>query len=474
MRRFIFLFFFAPISVFAESGDSLLSTLSERIAEEPFRLFTAIMFFGAVLHTFLASKFVAISNKVKRKHYEETRGELMHSAKAEFFHLLGEVEAIFAIWIIPLIVGFIISKGWHSTVEYFETRHYTEPIFVVVIMTIAASRPILIFSETMLSFVVKLFGKGKPSYWWFAILAFAPILGSFITEPAAMTIAALLLAKHIYELKPSAAFSYATLGLLFVNISVGGALTNFAAPPVLMVAAKWGWSSKFMFLHFGLEAIIGIFLGTIFYLLIFSKELKRLNEVAKGVDKQHVAESVPASIIFAHIGFLLWTVVNAHNVPFLIWGFLLFMAFTSITSNHQSKISIKGPLLVGCFLAGLVTHGGLQEWWIQAVLTRLGDSALFFGSVFLTSFNDNAAITYLASLVEEFQSNFQLQYAVVSGAIVGGGLTVIANAPNPAGQSILSKFFTNGVIKPINLLLGATIPTIMMVVSFRVIGKMLS
>ena len=72
-------------------------------------------------------------------------------------------------------------------------------------------------------------------------MTIAPILGSFITEPAAMTIGALLLAKKIYKHKPKATFAYATLGLLFVNVSVGGTLTHFAAPPVLMVASTWSW-----------------------------------------------------------------------------------------------------------------------------------------------------------------------------------------------------------------------------------------
>ena len=138
--------------------------------------------------------------------------------------------------------------------------------------------------------------------------------------------------------------------------------------------------------------------------------------------------------------------------------------------EYQSHIAIKESLLVGCFLAGLVTHGGLQEWWIEAVLSRLGDLTLFLGSVILTAFNDNASLTYLASLVPEFMDNFRLQSAVVSGAIVGGGLTVIANAPNPAGQALLSKYFPNGIVKPLPLLLGALFPTILFMFIFRCVN----
>ena len=58
-----------------------------------------------------------------------------------------------------------------------------------------------------------------------------------------------------------------------------------------------------------------------------------------------------------------------------------------------------------------------------------------------------------------------LKYAVVAGAVTGGGLTVIANAPNPAGQSILQRYFPEG-ISPLGLLLGALAPTVIMGLCF--------
>ena len=88
---------------------------------------------------------------------------------------------------------------------------------------------------------------------------------------------------------------------------------------------------------------------------------------------------------------------------------------------------------------------------------------LFLGATALTAVNDNAAITYLATLVPGFTE--ELKYAVVAGAVTGGGLTVIANAPNPAGQSILQRFFPNGV-SPLNLLVAALAPTAIMALAF--------
>ncbi|NJM38721.1 MAG: hypothetical protein HC845_13110 [Akkermansiaceae bacterium] len=118
---------------------------------------------------------------------------------------------------------------------------------------------------------------------------------------------------------------------------------------------------------------------------------------------------------------------------------------------------MRGPILVGFFLAGLVIHGGLQAWWLSPIISSLGEWPLFIGSTILTSFNDNAAITFLASQVEGLSP--QLKYAVLAGAITGGGLTVIANAPNPAGQALLGRFFGSGV-SPVKLMLAALLPTI--------------
>jgi predicted cation transporter len=134
-----------------------------------------------------------------------------------------------------------------------------------------------------------------------------------------------------------------------------------------------------------------------------------------------------------------------------------------VTEDYQSEFSLRSPVLVGFFLAGLVIHGGLQQWWIAPVLGSLSELPLMFGAITLTAFNDNAAITYLATLVPTMTEG--MKHAVVAGAVAGGGLTVIANAPNPAGQSILSKHFAEG-ISPGGLLLGALVPTAIMTLCF--------
>ena len=100
---------------------------------------------------------------------------------------------------------------------------------------------------------------------------------------------------------------------------------------------------------------------------------------------------------------------------------------------------------------------------IAPVLASLGQRPLFVGATILTAFNDNALVTYLATLVPSLAN--PMKVAVVAGAVTGGGLTVIANAPNPAGQAILARFF-GGAVPPLGLLLSALLPTIVAALLF--------
>ena len=474
-----------PLDSYASMPNAgVLETLSARVAENPFNLVATLIFALAICHTFCASYFMKLSHEIQHKHVQKrikdgTIGTEHDDVSflAQILHYFGEVEAIFGIWVLALVAAIWSSFGLETVIDYIGHKvNFTEPAFVVIIMTLAATRPILNFTENCLKMVASL-GKGSPAAWWLTILTLAPILGSFITEPAAMTIAALLLGKQFYAFRPSKVFEYATLGLLFVNISVGGTLTNFAAPPVLMVAAPWKWTSSFMLENFGWKAVVGIIISNIVYFLIFRKEFKQIEKNAEklknpGTDELEVSSSdqsnlVPFWVTAVHIAFMGWTVFMAHYPVLFIGGFLFFLGFYSSTPQHQNKLELKAAMLVGFFLAGLVIHGGLQAWWIAPVLGSFGETSLMIVATVLTGFNDNAAITYLSTLVPNFSDG--LKYAVMAGAVTGGGLTVIANAPNPAGQAILSKYFTNRTIKPQYLLLGALIPTIILGLTFMLI-----
>jgi hypothetical protein len=450
--------------------SGIFAKLGHRIQGEPFNLLGTLIFVAAIAHTFLASNLMKISHRLEHEFHaleeveqssptdhriSKQRDRLQF--RAQLFHFLGEVEAVFGIWLIPLFLAILLMKGWPTLVGYASSVNAAEPIFVVVVMAIAGSRPVLSFTETCLAGVARL-GGSTVAAWWLAILTIGPLVGSFITEPAAMTICALLLRQKVYDLKPSPALRYATLALLFVNISVGGTLTHFAAPPVVMVATRWNWDLGFMLSNFGWKAVAGILIANAIYYFRFRTELKQLRPREIGIAAKE--RPLPTPIIVTHLLFIAWTVLVSHYPILVILGFLFFLAFVDATRRHQVVTSLRSPLLVGFFLLALVIHGGCQQWWIEPVLSSLSEWPLMLGATLLTALNDNAAITYLASLVPGFSDS--LKYAVVAGAVAGGGLTVIANAPNPAGQSILLSRFGEEGISPLRLFFWALLPTAIM------------
>ena len=441
----------------------LWSELAAAVAADRFLVAGTLVFFAAVAHAFLCPSIARLAH----------RAEKLGGLKGAALHLLGEVEAVFGLWAIVLFLLMVCwpGKGWDFAARYVETGEYVatgsggpskfiEPLFVFVIMVMAASKPVMALASGLLGGVGRIFG-GSATAHWFVVLTLAPLLGSLITEPAAMTIGAMLLSAQFYRLKPSESLRYATLALLFVNVSVGGSRTHFAAPPVVMVAAKWGWGLKDVFAHFGLAAIVSILLSNLTYLLWFRRELTTLKGVA---EESAAAPPMPVWVVVFPLACMVCTVLmlTEHRPVLMMGGFLVFLAFTAATSRWQPAPALRGPALVGFFLAGLVVLGGVQGWWISPVLGRMGEGALLAASTVLTAFNDNAAVTYLASQVPAFSAAGPeaeaLRHAVLAGALAGGGLTVIADAPNPAGQSILAPWFTEGV-SAWRLFLWALAPT---------------
>jgi Putative Na+/H+ antiporter len=469
-----------PLSAYqSEASGGLAAALVARIQTDPFNAIASAIFLLAVLHTFFAARFIGASRRVQHRRNAEAAAAgrpAAPSVAAELLHFLGEVEVVFALWGVPLVIAIALSRGWTTAVHYLnDTVNYTEPMFVVVIMALASTRPIVELAEGAVRRIASI-GGGRPAAWWMTILTIGPLLGSFITEPGAMTICALLLGRQFYDLRPKPALKYATLGLLFVNVSLGGTLTHFAAPPILMVARPWEWTTPFMLGHFGWRAAVAIGISTLLYYFVFRREFRALASRPAVPDvipspPEAAAYSpamlpIPWWVTSAYVLFIVWTVVNAHYPALFLGGFLFFLGFDRATAAYSTLSDFKTPLLVGFFLAGLVVHGGLQAWWIAPVLSSLTETPLFLGATILTAFNDNALITYLATLVPNLHEG--LKHAVVEGAVTGGGLTVIANAPNPAGQALLGRFFDDAV-HPLYLFAGAAVPTCIAALAFRLL-----
>ncbi len=463
---------------------SLWQEWTQSTQADYFNLVACGIFLAAIVHAFLVFKISAYAKKQDETHAGSFAQSPLKKFISQALHLLGEVEVVFVLWAVVLLLALILNpeKGWGVMIQYLRggdlqgtdsapTSKFIEPIFVMVVMVVASTKPVLDFTAFLLNRLVKFFG-GTPAAGWFVILTIGPLLGSLITEPAAMTIAALLLASQFYVYKPSVSLSYATLALLFVNTSVGGSLTHFAAPPIVMVAGHWGWGLVEVFNQFGLASIFTILISNTAYFFFFRKELLSFKNKSETVSSLQS----PVWLVLIHLSFIAAFVVflTKHQLATIWVLFTVFLIFLKFTRGHQQPIAWRSPVLVGLFLAGLVILGGLQSWWIAPILVRLDQVTLMISTIVLSAFNDNATIAYLAAQVPQLSENTSaaagLRQAVIAGALAGGGMTVIANAPNLAGQTLLSKFFEGGV-SPLRLAIWALFPTIIATASFWLVQR---
>ena len=410
----------------------------------------ALLFAVALVHTFSAKFFERLSHRLPEH--------------AGLFHLLGEVEVVFGFWAIVLIVCMAFGQGGAQALAYAESRQYTEPLFVFVVMVVAASKPVLNCVLALVDALSRFMPMpGALAKVWLG-LCVVPLLGSAITEPAAMTLAALLLAPQVFRKDVPEPHKYLALGVLFVNISIGGTLTSYAAPPVLMVASAWQWDSAFMFSQFGWKSAVAVVVNASVAVFFLRHHLPP----AQATDAFNAADTTPAFVVAVHLVFLTGVVALAHHPVAFVGLFLMFLGFTQAYARYQNALILKEALLVAFFLAGLVVLGGMQQWWLQPLVSNMDPHILFLGTTVLTAFTDNAALTYLGSLIENISD--EAKYSLVAGAVAGGGLTVIANAPNPAGVALLRSGFSDASIGAGGLLLGALFPTMVAMAALAWLG----
>lgn len=418
--------------------EAEITTLSQRAG--------SVIFALTVLHTLFVKQLSQAALRFPKK-----------SLKARLLTHLGEVEVAFGFWAIIFLVILSVLDGFTTTFSYLRSRVFDEPLFVFVILIVCSTTPMLHLAERWIWRLARTLPLKPSLALYVTIMILGPLLGSFITEPAAMTVTALILLKYFFKKTESLEFKVQTFGLLLMNISIGGALSNYAAPPVLMVARVWNWTPYFMFANFGWKSVLACSLSTTAIAWWNRKEIASIPLKTK-LSKSEESNHTPLWIQVSHLVFLAGCVLGAHNIQALFFLFVSFLIFIRVTHTHQKRLRVKEAFLIALFLAGLVILGGVQSWWIEPLIHRLSEFPLYLGAIVLTAFTDNALLTYLGSTVEGLSASSQ--YALVAGAIVGGGLTLIANAPNPLGYSLLKDSFGKDGISGVQLFRAALFPTL--------------
>jgi hypothetical protein len=408
----------------------------------PPELLAALCFSAALTNALLAGQLAKLGNRPIRNRFA------LH-----LIHYLSEIEVIFGFWALVYLLLFAGVMGLQNAIDWTRMRNFSEALFIVAIMIVASTKPILNLARQGIHLFAKQLPLPTTIAPYFSILLIGPLLGSLITEPAAITVCALLLHQEVLPTHASPKLLYSTLAFLFVSISIGGLLTNFAAPPVLMVATHWGWTTPFMFLAFGWKAILAVAINAAVVSKLNAHELSKFTPKAL----PETENSTSRFTILFSIVFLFAMIRFSHEPIRLGLSFAVFLFFYARTRAEQNELKVKSAIFVGFFLAGLVVLTTEQAFWLKPVLSELHDFTLYLSAIALTAVTDNAALTSLAGQVPDL--SLTARYAVVAGAVAGGGLTLIANAPNPAGFAILKTRF-HGRLNPSTLFKWALIPTL--------------
>jgi hypothetical protein len=429
-----------------------------------FQIASTIIFFLAIVHTFMTPFLFTFSEKYAARKLTTPENWKRYHFLSEVLHLLSEVEVVFGLWLLPLLSAFTLLKGWEQTIDYLNTRGYTHAIYITVVLVVIGSRPIITFAEKLLEWIARL-GGDTPGAWWWTILTIGPLLGALIKEPAAMALSAILLSKKFYPYYPSRNFRYATLGLLFANISVGGMLTSFSSRALFIVADRWKWNWAYMLTRFGWKDLIGMILSTGIYYLIFRKEFQKglFPKKLPALEKEEAEHPTPLWITLVHLGFVALIVITGETAPLFLGVFMIFLAFWKATSFYQTPLHLHSAVLIGFFFASLIIHGELQGWWIIPLMQNLNHFGAMVVSFVLSAFVDNAIVSYITLELPHYDD--LKHYLVISGAMSAGALTVIANAPNPVGHAILRASF-KGKISFLGLFLGAITPSLIYLTLF--------
>lgn len=421
------------------------------------------LFVLSIIHMFLAPWFTRLYRFFQHKKIVFPERWKKYLWLSEFFRLIGRIELVFILWSIPLFFLFIYTEGYRITMAYFNTRNYTFALFIMIMWILLGSKPISYLAEHTFAKIASI-GRQSPKSWWLTVMFVAPLSTSFLKETGAIIIATTLLAKYFYDLSPSSKFAYATMGLLFSNISVGGLLTASSSRSLSMVYPVLRWSHSEVIINFGWKALLAICISTLTYYYIFRKEFKNFpNKVAYIVKSNR---KIPVWMICSHILFL-YTLIHFRSIPILMGGVLiLFLFFHRLTIFYQRKIDLLKIGFLGLFFLGMSFLGGLQEWWILSLIKKMSDFGYMLTSYMLSIFLDNVLVNLMMHDVPMVTDCYL--YLIISGCVAAGGLTLISNTPNIVGYSALRPFFQTPSFSFWKLFVSSLFPSIVAFLIFWV------
>lgn len=419
------------------------------------RIGSAVLFFSAVIHTFLTPWLTRLYEECLHKKMIFPERWRQYLWLSELLRIVSRVELVFVLWAIPLFFLFLYTEGYRVTMAYFDSRNYVFSLFIVVMLILLESRPIEYLSQRIFSSAAKI-GKQSPICWWWTIMIAAPLSTFFLKESGAMIIAATLLSKHFYQLSPSPKFCYATMGLLFSNISISGLTSSFSSRALLTILPEIKWTSSFIITHFCWKVILAVLISTMIFFLFFRKEFKKF---PKTIPSSTIMQNrVPYWTIFIHV-VLVGCVILSRAIP-LFLGFILvfYLGFQRFTIFYQNPIKTAKVCFVGLFYAGVVIFGELQEWWMLDLMHGMSDFGYMMTSYMFSIFLDNALVNHIVHNLP--MANDCYLYLVLVGSMSAGGLTLVSNMPNIVGYLILRPTFPQSDISLIRLFWSALIPSI--------------
>lgn len=422
----------------------------------PLQLGATFFFILSVIHAFLTPRLYNMYLRIRHQKILFPERKKKYLVLTEITRMFSRIELVMLLWSVPFLLWFVYSENYKVMIGYLTSRNYMASLFIIVMMILVESNPIIYLSETLLNRLVQKIGKHSPVAWWWVILLVSPMLSSLLKETGAMVIATMLLIRKFYIHNPSKKFAYATMGLLFSNISIGGLLTITSSRAMFMIMPTLKWSSHFIWAHFTWKAFLAILFSTTIYYLYFKKELKEFVKTDAQQEDNNESIKAPWWVVCIHICFV-WALLQCKTSPVLIISvFLCYLCFRCFTYSYQNIIDVNKACLIGLFYSGLVILGDLQEWWVLKLMQNQSDFGHMIISFGLSIFLDNALVNYLVHNLSVSHDCYH--YLVITGCMAAGGLTVATNLPNIVGYTILRRGLKLKLPSLVGLFLAAIIP----------------